>query len=61
LSEKEEVKEEVVGYRNVHLRIREDLYKRLWEICKKRYVVPVRKFYIVVNEAIEEYLKTHGG
>ncbi|MCS7387171.1 MAG: hypothetical protein NDF55_10680 [archaeon GB-1867-005] len=41
----------------VHLSIREDLYEKLWQIVKKRFVVPLRKFHIVVNEALEEYIE----
>lgn len=44
-------------YVRVHLKMRKDLYSKLWEICKRRYEVPVKKFYIVVNEVLEAGLK----
>jgi len=43
--------------RKVHLFIEEDLYEKLWEITKKRWTSPVKKFHIVVNEALREYIE----
>ena len=47
------------NFRPVHLFIREDIYTRLWQIVKERYVVPTKKFGIVVNEALEEYVNKY--
>lgn len=44
----------------VHVKLRKDLYEGLWELVKRRYVVPTKKLHVVVNEAIEEYLRTRG-
>lgn len=46
-------------YRSVHVMIREDLYLKLWEIVKRRFAIPHKKFHIVLNEAIEEYVNRH--
>jgi len=43
----------------VHLLIEKELYEALWEIVKKRFVVPARKLHIVVNEALREYIEKH--
>jgi len=43
----------------IHLAIRQDLYVKLWDIVKKRFLVPTRKFSVVVNEALEEYVKRY--
>jgi len=46
-------------YRKVHLYVEEDLYYKLWEIIKQRFRVPHRKLYIVINEALREYIERH--
>jgi metal-responsive CopG/Arc/MetJ family transcriptional regulator len=43
----------------IHLILEEDVYKHIWEIVKKRYVNPSRKFHVVVNEALKEYIERH--
>jgi len=49
-----------MGYKRVHIIVREDLYKALWDYIKKKYDVPIKKFSLVVNEALEEYLRNRG-
>jgi hypothetical protein len=46
-------------YKKIHLYLEEELYNKVWEIVKKRYVSPTRKFYLVVNEALREYITNH--
>jgi len=46
-------------YRKTHLYIEEDIYYKLWEIVKRRFRVPHKKLYIVVNEALREYIERH--
>jgi hypothetical protein len=46
-------------YKKIHLFLEEELYNKIWEIVKKRYVSPTRKFYLVVNEALREYIENH--
>jgi len=43
----------------VHVLLERDLYYKLWDIVKARYKVPHKKFHIVLNEAIREYVKNH--
>ena len=45
--------------KRVHLKLEDDVYEGIWEIVKKRYVSPIRKFHIVVNEALKEYIEKH--
>jgi len=45
--------------RKVHLLMEQELYDKLWDIVKKRFKVPVKKFHIVVNEALREYIERH--
>jgi len=45
--------------KQVHLLLDEDVYRGIWEIVKRRYVNPVRKLHIVVNEALREYIEKH--
>jgi len=47
--------------KHVHVLIEEDLYYKLWEIVKRRYAVPLKKFHEVLNEAIREYVEKHLG
>lgn len=49
--------EEKQSYVLIHIRVRRDIYEKLWEVIKKRYVVPTKKLQIVVNEALEKYLE----
>jgi hypothetical protein len=48
-----------VKVRLVHLPVREDIYLELWNIVKERFPIPSKKFSIVVNEALEEYVRKH--
>lgn len=43
--------------KKVHLMLEEDVYEGIWDIVKKRYVSPVKKFHVVVNEALREYIE----
>jgi len=43
--------------RKVHVLLEDDVYKEIWEIVKRRFVSPIRKFHIVVNEALREYIE----
>jgi hypothetical protein len=45
--------------KKIHIVIDDDIYVKLWEITKRRYISPVRKFHIVVNEALREYIQRH--
>jgi hypothetical protein len=47
------------NYKKIHLYLEEEIYEKIWEIVKKRYVSPTRKFYLVVNEALREYIEKH--
>jgi len=41
-------------YKLVHVKMEEELYQKLWEIVKKRYTVPTKKFHLVLNEALRK-------
>jgi len=43
----------------VHLLLDRHVYERLWEIVKKRIVIPTKKLHVVVNEALKEYIDKH--
>jgi len=43
--------------RKVHIILEDDVYEGIWEIVKKRYISPIRKFHIVINEALREYIE----
>lgn len=45
----------------IHVKLRRDLYEKIWEEIKRRYVIPTRKLHVVINEAIEEYFRTRRG
>jgi|GEM_PF-6490672 len=47
------------AYKKIHLYVEEELYNKIWTIVKKRFVSPTRKFYIIVNEALREYVENH--
>lgn len=44
-------------YVDLHTSIRRDLYERLVKLALKRFGRSERKLYILVNEALEEYLR----
>jgi hypothetical protein len=41
-------------YRLVHVKIEEELYRKLWDIVKKRYTMPIKKLHLVLNEALRK-------
>jgi len=45
--------------RDIHLLLSQDVYEKIWEIIKRRYINPSRKFHIVLNEALHEYIERH--
>jgi len=42
-----------------HVLIEEDLYAAIWEYIKKKYEIPTRKFTMVLNQALREFLENH--
>jgi len=53
----ENVPEPEVEYVTVHVKLRRDLYEKLWDLTKTKFVIPTKKFHVVINEVIEEYFK----
>ena len=45
----------------VHLVIPRRIYQKIWQITAERYEKPVGKLSKVVADALEEYIKRHGG
>jgi predicted DNA-binding protein len=43
----------------IHVKMEREIYERLWQLVKKRYTIPTKKFYLVVNEALREYIEDH--
>ena len=43
--------------KKVHIKLEDDVYEGIWEIVKKRYVSPIRKFHVVVNESLHRYIE----
>jgi len=43
----------------IHINVEKDVYYRLWNYIKRRYIVPYKKLHIVINEALREYLDRH--
>jgi len=46
-------------YRRVHFLIRNDLYEALWKITVEKFAFPAKKFHVVINEALEQYIKNY--
>jgi len=53
------MEEKKPSYRKVHLLMEDEVFKKIWDIVKRRYVSPIRKFHLVVNEALKEYIERH--
>lgn len=47
------------NYKKVHVLIESQLYKKLWEIASKRFDRPGRKVYLILNEALREYVEKY--
>jgi len=47
------------NYRRVHFLIREDLYEALWKITVEKYPFPAKKLHVVINEALQQYVKNY--
>jgi len=45
--------------KKIHILLEDDVYEGIWEIVKRRFTSPTRKFHIIVNEALREYLQKH--
>jgi len=50
---------EAVNYKKIHVLVDSELYKKLWEIASRRFDRPGRKVYLILNEAIREYVERH--
>lgn len=46
-------------YKKVHAIIETELYKKLWELASRRFDRPGRKLYLILNEAIQEYVEKY--
>jgi hypothetical protein len=55
MNEKKEKKEVV----KTNIMIEKDLYEKLWKITTKRFISPARKFHLIINEALREYVEKH--
>jgi len=49
------VSDEKAKYVTVHVKLRRDLYEKLWRKTMERFTVPTKKFHVVLNEVIEDY------
>jgi len=45
--------------KQVHLLLDEDVYIDIWKIVKSRYINPVKKLHVVINQALREYIEKH--
>jgi hypothetical protein len=45
--------------KKVHMLLEDDVYEAMWAIVKNRFVSPVKKFHVVLNEALREYIEKH--
>ena len=45
--------------KKVHVLLEDEVYEKIWKIVKKRYISPLKKYHIVINEALKEYLENH--
>jgi len=43
--------------KKVHIVLEDDIYEQIWQIVKERYVSPVKKLHIIVNEALRQYIE----
>ena len=40
-------------YVKIHIKIEREIYEQLWEITKKEYIVPIKKFHLIVNKILK--------
>ena len=43
----------------VHVRIEEDVYRKIWAIVSEKYLTHSRNLSTVVNEALKEYIRKY--
>jgi len=36
------------------------IYRKIWEMASKRFDKPGRKVYLIIEEALKEYIEKHG-
>jgi hypothetical protein len=46
-------------FKLVHVRIEEDVYRKIWAIVSEKYLTHSRNLSTVVNEALKEYIRRH--
>jgi hypothetical protein len=49
----------MAGFKLVHVRIEEDVYRKLWAIVSERYLTHSRNLSTVVNEVLKEYVRKY--
>jgi hypothetical protein len=57
LKKKEKIKEK--EYEKVHVLIKKDILKKAFAILTNRFGSPTKRLYIIVNEALQEYIEKH--
>lgn len=56
------MEKEIINKENLekkHILIDKNLYHELWKIAVKRFDKPSRKIWILINEALREYVEKH--
>jgi hypothetical protein len=46
-------------FKLVHVRIEEDVYRKIWAIVSEKYLTHSRNLSTVVNEALKEYIRKY--
>jgi hypothetical protein len=46
-------------FKLVHVRIEEDVYRKIWAIVSEKYLTHSRNLSAIVNEALKEYIRRH--
>jgi len=45
--------------KKIHILLEDDVYRGIWEIVKRRFTSPTRKYHRTINEALREYMQKH--
>lgn len=39
-------------YVKIHVKVERELYEKIWDITRREYIVPIKKFHIILNKIL---------
>lgn len=48
-------------YVKIHVKVERELYEKIWDITRREYIVPIKKFHIILNKILRLGIERYEG